>query len=230
MGRKRKISTEIIIEAVKSYLNNEGSKTEIARKYGMNRTYFRTCIAKYQAQGVDGIRNNGKNNVYSEETKILAVKAYLNGEGSEIEITARFGLRARSQLQNWIKVYNSGKGFRQKMSGGSRMKEARPTTMEERIQIAKDCIANGENYGETALKYNVSYQQVYQWVKKFKEKGNTGLEDRRGKRLKDQTPRTREEELEIEIAKLKHELYMTRMERDVLKKLDEIERREAYRK
>ena len=230
MGRKRKISTEIIIEAVKSYLNNEGSKTEIARKYGINRTYFRTCIAKYQAQGIDGIRNNGKNNVYSEETKILAVNAYLNGEGSEIEITARFGLRARSQLQNWIKVYNSGKGFRHKMSGGNRMKEARPTTMEERIQIAKDCIANGENYGETALKYNVSYQQVYQWVKKFKEKGNTGLEDRRGKRLKDQTPRTREEELEIEIAKLKHELYMTRMERDVLKKLDEIVRRDAYRK
>ena len=110
------------------------------------------------------------------------------------------------------------------------MKEARPTTIEERIQIARDCIANGENYGETALKFNVSYQQVYQWVKKFKEKGSAGLEDRRGKRLKDQTPRTREEELEIEVAKLKHELYMAQMERDLLKKLDEIERREAYRK
>ena len=110
------------------------------------------------------------------------------------------------------------------------MKEARLTTMEERIQIAKDCIANGCNYGETALKYKVSYQQVYQWAKKFKEMGATGLEDRRGKRLKDQTPRTREEELEIEVAKLKHELYMTQMERDLLKKLDEIERREAYRK
>ena len=110
------------------------------------------------------------------------------------------------------------------------MKEARPTAEEERIQIAKDCIANGGNYGETALKFNVSYQQVYQWVKKFKEKGEAGLEDRRGKRLKDQTPGTREEELEIEIAKLKHELYMTKMERDVLKKLDEIVRRDAYRK
>ena len=110
------------------------------------------------------------------------------------------------------------------------MKEARPTTVEERIQIAKDCIANGGSYGEAALKFNVSYQQVYQWVKKFKEMGIAGLEDRRGKRLKDQTPRTREEELEIEIAKLKHELYMTKMERDVLKKLDEIVRRDAYRK
>lgn len=26
------------------------------------------------------------------------------------------------------------------------MKEARPTTVEERVQIAKDCIANGGNY------------------------------------------------------------------------------------
>ena len=151
-------------------------------------------------------------------------------KGSTREIAAQFGLRSSHQLQKWIKVYNSGRGFRRKMSGGSRMKEARPTTAEERIQIARDCIANGGNYGETALKFNVSYQQVYQWVKKFKEKGDAGLEDRRGKRLKDQTPRTREEELEIEIAKLKHELYMTKMERDVLKKLDEIVRRDAYRK
>ena len=110
------------------------------------------------------------------------------------------------------------------------MKETRPTTVEERVQIAKDCIANGNNYGETALKYKVSYQQVYQWTRKYKEMGSAGLEDRRGKRIKDQTPRTREEELEIEIAKLKHELYMTKMERDVLKKLDEIVRRDAYRK
>ena len=110
------------------------------------------------------------------------------------------------------------------------MKEARPTTMEERIQIAKDCIDNGGNYGETALKYKVSYQQVYQWTKKFKEMGAAGLEDRRGHRKKDQTPRTELEKAQIEIERLKHELYMTQMERDLLKKLDEIERREAYRK
>ena len=60
------------------------------------------------------------------------------------------------------------------------MKEARSTTVEERIQIAKDCIANGGNYGETALKFNVSYQQVYQWVKKFKEKG-IGLQKSRSR-------------------------------------------------
>ena len=110
------------------------------------------------------------------------------------------------------------------------MKEARPTTVEERIQIARDCIASGENYGETALKFNVSYQQVYQWVKKFKEKGAAGLEDRRGKRKKDQMPRTELEAAQIEIERLKHKLYMAEMERDLLKKMDEIERRDASRK
>ena len=227
---KRKLSAEQKAEIARLYLEKGESKSFIAKRYGINEMAVHKYTLQYQAQGIETFINNGKNRTYSAELKKQAVNAYMNGEGTTREIAAKYGLRSPTQLINWIKVYNSGKGFRYKMSGGSRMKEARPTTVEERIQIARDCIDSGENYGETALKFNVSYQQVYQWVKKFREKGEAGLEDRRGKRLKDQTPRTREEELEIEIAKLKHELYMTRMERDVLKKLDEIERREAYRK
>ena len=214
----------------KAVLSGESSQAELARQYNTSEGRIREWVVQYKANGISAFLPQRRNNVYSEEIRIKAVKDYLDGQGSLAEISSKYGIRDAKQLRDWIKVYNSGRGFRQKMSGGSRMKEARPTTVEERIQIAKDCIANGGNYGETALKYNVSYQQVYQWVKKFKEKGDTGLEDRRGKRLKDQTPRTREEELEIEIAKLKHELYMTKMERDVLKKLDEIVRRDAYRK
>ena len=214
----------------KAVLSGESSQAELARQYNTSEGRIREWVVQYKANGISAFLPQRRNNVYSEEIRVKAVKDYLDGQGSLAEISSKYEIRDAKQLRDWIKVYNSGRGFRQKMSGGSCMKEARPTTVEERIQIAKDCIANGGNYGETALKYNVSYQQVYQWVKKFKEKGDAGLEDRRGKRLKDQTPRTREEELEIEIAKLKHELYMTKMERDVLKKLDEIVRRDAYRK
>ena len=49
------------------------------------------------------------------------------------------------------------------------------------------------------------------------ELGKSGLEDRRGKRKKDQTPRTDLEKAQIEIEKLKHQLYMAEMERDLLK-------------
>lgn len=110
------------------------------------------------------------------------------------------------------------------------MKQGRETTQEERAAIVKECLENGHNYGETAIKHNVSYQQVYTWVKKFKELGEAGLEDRRGKRVPAQTARTPEEEMRIRIAQLEHENYMLRMERDLLKKLDELERRDAYRK
>ena len=110
------------------------------------------------------------------------------------------------------------------------MRQTRSTTQEERIQIARECIASGKNYGELAIKYNVSYQQVRSWTLRFEELGEAGLEDRRGKRKKDQVPRTELEKAQIEIEQLKHKLYLAEMERDLLKKLDEIERRDAYRK
>ena len=44
----------------------------------------------------------------------------------------------------------------------------RKTTHEERILIVKDCIQNQLNYKQTAQKYNVSYNLVYQWVKNIK--------------------------------------------------------------
>lgn len=48
--------------------------------------------------------------------------------------------------------------------------------------------------------------------------------------LKDQVPRTELEKAQIEIEQLKHKLYLAEMECDLLKKLDEIERRDAYQK
>ena len=68
------------------------------------------------------------------------------------------------------------------------MRKARSTRQEERVQIVKACLKSGKNYGEMALKYNVSYQQVRSWTQKFEELGEAGLEDRRGKRKKDQPP------------------------------------------
>jgi transposase-like protein len=129
-------------------------------------------------------------------------------------------------------VYNEHGDFnnRKHSGGGSYMKKTRKTTYEERILIAKDCIESGNNYGAMALKYNVSYQQVRTWAKRYSELGEVGLEDRRGRRTVSQTPRTVEEESRIKLAQLEHENYMLKVERDLLKKLDELERGNAFRK
>ena len=230
MSRRNKRTPEEKETIVKAYLSGQSTLSKLAFIHGTSKRRVYDWVLQYKKDGIKAFLPQQNNNVYSKALKAKAVKDYLDGRGSLTTISMEYGLRSMTQLRKWIKVYNSGKEFRDNMSGGSRMKESRPTTLEERIQIAKDCIANGGNYGETALKYKISYQQVYQWTKKFKEMGAAGLEDRRGKRKKDQTPRTELEKAQIEIERLKHELYLTQMERDLLKKLDEIERREAYRK
>ena len=54
-----------------------------------------------------------------------------------------------------------------------------------------------------------------------------GLEDRRGRRVGTLPGRTPQEELEAEVAQLKHKNWRLQMEVDVLKKLQELERRDV---
>ena len=230
MPYKAKAAPEEKRLLIERYLRGEISLSQAGKIAGVSKECFRHWLKKYESEGPLVFHNTGRNRVYSEKIKQQAVMDYLAGQGSLVEICKKYKIRSTHQLRDWIKVYNSGKDFRHKMSGGSRMKTGRKASQEERIQIAKDCLENGSNYGETAQKYNVSYQQVYTWVKKFRTQGEAGLEDRRGKRTAAQIARTPEEELKIRIAQLEHELYMTKMERDLLKKLEEIERSDAFRK
>jgi len=232
MGRKgSKISNETKLEYARLCFENRINHREAAQQLGIDESGVRSWVHRYREHGEFAFLDTGKNNVYSDELRLQAVQSYLCGEGSQREIAAKYGLRDSRQLRKWIKMYNNGEDFSQhKMSGGSRMKTSRSTSKEERIQIVRECITNGFNYGECAIKYNVSYQQVYSWVKRFKDLGESGLEDRRGRRKVDQEPRSEVEELKIKMAQLEHELYMTKMERDLLKKVKELERKELYRK
>ena len=225
-----KVRAEARLAAAKACAEGRMSLSEAARRLGVDWTNVREWIARYREKGASAFQETGGNPKYSPEIKLQAVKEYLDGKGSLKEIAAKYGLHTKSTLLGWIKVYNSGGDFRRRGSGGGRMNTGRETTQEERIAIAKECLENECNYEETARKHNVSYNQVYGWVKKFKELGEAGLEDRRGKRTAEQAPRTAEEEMKIRIAQLEHELYMTKLERDLLKKLDELERRDASHK
>ena len=54
-------------------------------------------------------------------------------------------------------------------------------THEEKIEIVKACLANNLSYKDTAEKYQVSYNNVYSWVHKYKVHGPDGLVDGRGR-------------------------------------------------
>ena len=232
MGRKGiTISAEEKLRIAQEISAGKITVNEIVRQLGYSESRVRYWAALFKAQGAKCFVDTGKNIVYSQEFKLEAVMSYLNGEGGLTGVAIKYGLRSEETLRQWVKMYNNGELFLQrKMSGGSRMTTSRQTTKEERIKIVMECIAHGYNYGEIAIKYNVSYQQVYGWVQRFKELGEAGLEDRRGRRKLDQEPRSEMEKLQIENERLKHQLYMAEMERDLLKKLNELEREDLFRK
>lgn len=230
MSRKQKATPEEKVSLVQRYLKGEIDQTQAGKIAGINKSSFQLWIKRYEAEGSTAFLPAENNRVYDVELKQQAVEDYLSGGRGLLEICKKYSIRSTWQLRSWIKVYNSGKDFDRKMSGGSRMTKTRKATQEERVRIAKECLEAECNYGEIAFKYDVSYQQVYTWVKKFTELGEAGLEDRRGKRTADQEPRTEIEELKIQLAKLKHENYMLQMERDLLKKVEDLERRDAFRK
>lgn len=229
MPHKAKINYEERLELITDYLEGRIGYREARKKYGK----FDFLLEQYRYNGAEGLKLTlEKNKVYSNETKLAAVTEYLSGALSQRCICAKYKISSLAVLDKWLKVYNEHGSFdnRKTSGGGSYMKKTRKTTHEERIQIAKECIETGNNYGEIAVKHNVSYQQVRTWAKRYAELGEAGLEDRRGKRTASQQARTVEEELRIKLAQLEHENYMLRVERDLLKKLDEIERGNAFRK
>ena len=228
---KKKIDEKEKYDIVRRIKAEGLSQRRAAELMGVHVSCIQVWIRIYEAEGIEGFAQQ-KNRIYSEELKEQAVKDYLSGEGSMEMICKKYKIRAHIQLRKWIQVYNAHGEYsaRKYSGGGSYMKQGRNTTKEERLEIVKDCLVSGRNYGAMALKYNVSYTQVRTWTLRFEELGEAGLEDRRGKRKKDQKPRTELEAAQIEIERLKHQLYLAEMERDLLKKLDEIERRDASHK
>ncbi len=225
MPRKEKLKVQEKIDLIRRCQTGELGKTEASRIAGVDLKTIYHWLARYEAEGESGFMAYSRNRVYTPEAKLNAVRDYLSGKGSQLEICKKYKIRNTHCLRGWIKVYNAHGDFssRKYSGGGSYMKQGRTTTQEERVQIAKECIASGKNYGEIAQKYQVSYQQVRTWTLRFEELGEAGLEDRRGRRKKDQTPRTELEEAQIEIEQLKHKLYLAEMENTLLKKLNEIE-------
>ena len=220
-----KTSTEEIISAVKCYIAGKTSQLAEARKLGVSQQTFQDWIRRYETFGADGFQQK-EYRKYSSEVKEAAVRDYLNGKGSHSAICRKYGISSRTQLRNWIKVYNSHRELRSSRGRGSDiyMTKGRNTTYEERLEIVSYCIENGNDYTATIEKYGVSYQQIYSWVRKYKEKGAEGLVDKRGKR-KLESEMTELEKLRAENRLLAARNKRLETENAVLKKLEEIERR-----
>lgn len=224
--RNTKLTDQERIAAVKEYLDGKSSLLSIANKYGIAKSSLRAAVNLYNSQGEDALRSPAKNTYYPPELKRQAVEAYLAGEGSQQDICNRFHIRSRTQLRDWIKLYNGHNDFRSHRGHGSEitMTKGRKTTLDERIEIVSYCMEHGKDYQLTCQKYAVSYNQLYSWVRKYEEKGIEGLADNRG-RKKPESEMDENDRLRAENRLLKAENRRLEVELAIIKKLEEIERR-----
>ena len=225
MSRSKKgIPTEDKVRLVEKYLKGEISRAYAAKETNVEPSTITLWARLYMADGPTALMDQKQNIKYSTELKLKAVMEYLTGTGSQNAICKKYHIRSQYQLRQWIKVYNSHGTFKS-TTGGSYMRKARNSNPDERLKIVQDCLANNKNYGAMALKYEASYQQVRNWVKRYESMGSAGLEDRRGRRVGTQPSRSPEEELRDRIAQLEREKLDLQMENDLLKKVKDLERK-----
>lgn len=221
---KRKVSVEDKLYAVNLYLDGKASQRRIAAMFDVGLSSVQQWIRNYESMGADAFTLKG-NKKYSKELKQQAVSDYLAGRGSLNDICKKYKIRAISKLESWIKKYNSHEELKSSGTGGNIiMTKGRKTTFEERVEIVQYCIAHDCNYAETAIKYQVSYQQARSYTVKYESGGVEALKDNRGKR-KYPDKMNELEKLRAEVKILKAEKERAEMEASFLKKLEEIERR-----
>lgn len=224
----RKYSAEEKLRICEDYLSGKHSAWDLCLMHGLSKgkppgTFWR-WISQYQQSGPAAFLKTSGNRPYSKDLKEQAVREYLDGNGSLLEICAKYNISTEHTLSNWIKCYNANmelKDYEPKRE--VYMAEARrKTTLEERKEIVEHCIRHGNDYTGTASKFDVSYSQVYSWVKKYRDSGEEGLQDKRGHRKSDEEL-DELERLRRENRRLKQQLEERDMLCELLKKVRELE-------
>jgi transposase-like protein len=227
MGRKAKYTFEQKRKAVEEYLTGEKSAAEIACELEMRKggeTHVRTWAKLYQANGPDSLKPRLKNSSYTKAFKEQVVQDYVRGRLSLNELMAKYNISSGQVIRSWIKKYNNHIELEDYDPHPEvYMAERKKTTKEERLEIVQYCLEHNKNYRSTAARYGCSYSQVYDWVRRYNETGEDGLEDRRGKH------KTEEQLSDLEKAERKNKQLEERIKRlevenEFLKKLNAIKR------
>lgn len=205
------------------YLDGKGSYESIAKQYHIGYTTLRKWVAAYRIHGINAFIKTPGNNSYTKEFKIRLVEETTSGFGSPLDIASKYNI-SPAVLESWIKKYNANRELKDyDPKREVYMAEARKkTTIEERKEIVEYCIKHKRDYKGTASIYNVSYSQVYSWVKKYIANGEEGLLDKRGHHKTDDEL----DELEYlrrENLRLKRQLEEKDMVVELLKKVRELE-------
>ncbi|MFR0907418.1 MAG: helix-turn-helix domain-containing protein [Lachnospiraceae bacterium] len=199
---KSSYTPEFRAKIAQEYLNGNCSRKDLSKKYNIPESTIRDWINVYKTHGINAFINTNGNKQYTKDFKIQCVEAVLKGESSVLDVVSQYQISSSHMLREWISLYNANRELK---------------------EIVDYCINHNRDYKGTASIYNVSYSQVYSWVKKYDVQGDDGLTDRRGRHKTDEEVNELER-LRRENIRLKRQLQEKDMLNELLKKVQELER------
>ena len=226
MSKRVKFSVDEKLYSINQILQGMTSRNAEAKRIGVSLHALNDWLRKFEEGGTERLKELRTWTRYSEETKLCAIKAVLDEGESRQSVVKKYAISDTSVLNNWISKYTSGNEIKSTSKGSSKsqMTKGRETDYKDRIEIVQYTIAHGLDYNRAIKKYQVSYQQVYSWVRKYQSLGEEGLKDGRG-RKKNPEELTEIDRLKLENKKLQAEKEQLEMEVAVQKKLQEIRER-----
>ena len=224
MSRRERFTPYEKEQACLDYINGNRSRSEICNCLHISTRTIQDWAAIYKKYGILGLTKKTKNRSYSKEFKMELVRKYISGEASSVDLAHHYDISS-GLLRNWIRMYNANielKDYNPKQEVYM-AKARRKTAIDERKEIVNYCIEHNRNYKETVALYNVSYSQVYSWMKKYDSDGDEGLIDKKGRhKLDDEVDEL--ERLRRENVRLKRQLEEKYMAVELLKKEKEFGR------
>lgn len=214
--------------SVLKYYEEEGhSIARTCRHFNVSPSAFKLWRKLYELNGVKGLETDGAFRTYTQEQKMAAVQDYLSGQRSQLETVLHYNISSTAVLRRWLNKYTShGKVPSDQKGNGASMTQRKKTTLSERLDIVLQCLASNKDYRKITDEYKVSYNQVYQWVKKYETGGEAALVDNRGRR-KPEEELSAEDRMKIELRAKEAENQRLKAELALLKKLEEFERRRS---
>jgi len=215
----RKYTETELLYFIDLYLDGNSHQT-LVKEYNLTLAdkNFMKYVRKYQLHGEKGIRYQKNNRRYTKDFKEKVVNEYLTTDNGPYYLSIKYNISSETTVKNWINRYTEGKENKI-YSPNSEVYNIMGVkkSYEEKVQIVEDYIKNKLTYTEAAKKHEVSYNNIYSWVNKYKKHGPRALEDNRG-RGKPSELQTDEERLNVEIEALKARNKWLEMENDALKK------------
>lgn len=98
-------STDFKYEVVRLVVEDNYSKAEIARRYGLHRRLVQRWVSSYLDEGIKGLESRSVKNQYSGEFKLEVVEDMRKNKLSLSETMTKYNIPSDSTLREWERKY-----------------------------------------------------------------------------------------------------------------------------